>query len=473
MLGQPVSMLIPRVVGFRLSGQLPDGATATDLVLVITEMLRDHGVVGKFVEFYGDGVAAVPLANRVTIGNMSPEYGSTAAVFPIDDETLNYLRPSRVARVNRSSWSRPTPRLQGLWHDPAHEATYWSSSNWTWARSSRRSPARSGRRTASTSVRRGRRSPRPFPRTPMIRSAPRRPPWTAPRSIGMAAVVIAAIVVHQHVQPVRHGRGRAGRQEGGRTWPQPAALGQDDTRPGSQVVTDYLEKAGLALPEQDRFRPGRLRLHDLYRQLRAAAPEVSAAVNEGDLAVVSVLSGNRNFEGRINPDVKMNYLASPRWWSPTRWPVGWIWISPPNRWESTPTGSRCIWRTWPTLAEIQATVGEAIDPEMFAGRYADVFAGDERWQSLPPRRGHLHMGPRQHLRPQTSLLRRDGRRAGAGHRHRGRAGPGQVGRFRHHGPHQSGGCHQADSPAGRYLTDHGVARRTSTPTVHGGATTRS
>ena len=363
MLGQPVIMLIPRVVGFKLNGDLPEGATATDLVLTITEMLRKHGVVGKFVEFYGPGVSVLPLANRATIGNMSPEFGSTIAVFPIDEETIKYLEltgrtEEQLALVEAYA------KEQGLWHDPDAEPRYSEKLELDLPPSSRRWPARSARRTGSRSptprspsaarspttsttatrdergrVRRGRRGVLPGLRLAVATTAtatapPQRLPSGAPRTDGGRPSNPATVtldgrhevrarprrrrdrrdhVVHQHLQPVGDDRRRAAGQEGRREGPDRASRGSRPRwRPGSKVVSDYYEKAGLT-PYLDKlgFNLVGYGCTTCIGNSGPLIPEVSEAVNDNDLAVVSVLSGNRNFEGRINPDVKMNYLASP------------------------------------------------------------------------------------------------------------------------------------------------------------------
>ena len=463
MLGQPVSMLIPRVVGFRLSGQLPDGATATDLVLVITEMLRDHGVVGKFVEFYGDGVAAVPLANRVTIGNMSPEYGSTAAVFPIDDETLNYLR--LTGRTSEQIELVETyAKAQGLWHDPAHEATYseFLELDLGTVQPSIAGPKRpqdridlsAARSSFATSL-------------PTYTDDPERTATAtldgAPVEIGHGAVVIAAITSCTNTSNpfVMVGAGLVAKKAVERGLNRQPWV-KTTLAPGSQVVTDYLEKAGLT-PYLNKigFDLVGYGCTTCIGNSGPLPPEVSAAVNEGDLAVVSVLSGNRNFEGRINPDVKMNYLASP--------PLvvayalaGRMDLDLTTEPLGVGSDGQPVYLAdlWPTLAEIQATVGEAIDPEMFAGRYADVFAGDERWQSLPTPTGDTFTWD-----PDSTYVRKppyfDGMAAEpapvtdiAGARVLAKLGDSVT--TDHISP---AGAIKRDSPAGRYLTDHGVALR--------------
>ncbi|MGA8988137.1 aconitate hydratase AcnA, partial [Aeromicrobium sp.] len=355
MLGQPISMLIPRVVGFKLSGELPQGATATDLVLVITEQLRKHGVVGKFVEFYGPGVAAVPLANRATIGNMSPEYGSTIAVFPIDDETTKYLRltgrsEEQIALVEAYA------KAQGLWHDADREARYseYLELDLGDVVPSIAGPKRPQDRVSLTE------SKGAF-RTALADYAPQdldgydeavdesfpasdtpsrsgsgtngdKPHAPAPSGAGRArnpqqvtledgtefeidhgAVTIAAITSCTNTSNPSVMIGAAllakkavekGLQR--KPWVKTTLA------PGSKVVTDYYEKSGLT-PYLDKlgFNLVGYGCTTCIGNSGPLIPEVSQAVSDNDLAVVSVLSGNRNFEGRINPDVKMNYLASP------------------------------------------------------------------------------------------------------------------------------------------------------------------
>ncbi|MCA0329603.1 MAG: aconitate hydratase AcnA [Actinobacteria bacterium] len=386
MLGQPVSMLIPRVVGFKLSGQLPEGATATDLVLTITEMLRKHGVVGKFVEFYGDGVGSVPLANRATIGNMSPEYGSTVAIFPIDDETLRYLEltgrtAEQVALVEAYT------KAQGLWHDPSHEPVY---SEYLELDLSTVVPSLAGPKRPQDRVILSEAKQRFQEALPTYTSEPAR---TATFeidgqevTIGHGAVTIAAITSCTNTsnpsvmvgaallakKAVEKGLAR-------KPWVKTTLA------PGSKVVTDYYDKAGLTpYLEKMGFDLVGYGCTTCIGNSGPLPAEVSAAVNAEDLAVVSVLSGNRNFEGRINPDIKMNYLASPPLVVAyaiagtmdvdiTTEPLG-------TDADGNPVYLKDI---WPSPAEVQATIDSCIDADMFTSRYADVFAGDERWQSLP------------------------------------------------------------------------------------------
>jgi aconitate hydratase len=386
MLGQPVSMLIPRVVGFKLSGQLPEGATATDLVLTITEMLRKHGVVGKFVEFYGDGVGSVPLANRATIGNMSPEYGSTVAIFPIDDETLRYLEltgrtAEQVALVEAYT------KAQGLWHDPSHEPVY---SEYLELDLSTVVPSLAGPKRPQDRVILSEAKQRFQEALPTYTSEPAR---TATFeidgqevTIGHGAVTIAAITSCTNTsnpsvmvgaallakKAVEKGLAR-------KPWVKTTLA------PGSKVVTDYYDKAGLTpYLEKMGFDLVGYGCTTCIGNSGPLPAEVSAAVNAEDLAVVSVLSGNRNFEGRINPDIKMNYLASPPLVVAyaiagtmdvdiTTEPLG-------TDADGNPVYLKDI---WPSPAEVQATIDSCIDADMFTSRYADVFAGDARWQSLP------------------------------------------------------------------------------------------
>ena len=433
MLGQPVSMLIPRVVGFKLSGELPEGSTATDLVLTITEMLRQHGVVGKFVEFYGAGVSVLPVANRATIGNMSPEFGSTIAVFPIDQQTVEYL-----ALTGRSDEQlalvEAYAKEQGLWHDPEAEPRYSErlELDLSTVVPSLAGPKRPQDRvevTEAQDVFRGALADyvdgdpveeqgydeavaESFPASDSPshangNGAPSRPS-AAPKDGGRpsnpvtvtingqeavvdhGAVVIAAITSCTNTSNPSVMIGAAllaknavekGLQR--KPWVKTSLA------PGSKVVSDYYEKAGLT-PYLDKlgFNLVGYGCTTCIGNSGPLIPEVSAAVNEKDLAVVSVLSGNRNFEGRINPDVKMNYLASP--------PLVVAYAlagSMDVDLFGDPLGQDqdgndvYLKDLWPSLSEIERVIGEAITSEMFTDDYADVFAGDEQWKSLPTPEG--------------------------------------------------------------------------------------
>ncbi|MEJ7691108.1 MAG: aconitate hydratase [Nocardioidaceae bacterium] len=444
MLGQPVSMLIPRVVGFKLSGELPEGATATDLVLTITEQLRQHGVVGKFVEFYGPGVAAVPLANRATIGNMSPEYGSTIAVFPVDDETLSYLRltgrdDDQLALVEAYA------KEQGLWHDPDAEARYseYLELDLSTIVPSIAGPKRPQDRISLTEAKEGFRSALidyvddkgsaeaghdaehgvaskvdegsadSFPASDPLAvgsrgngaGRPHEPGHSADRpsrptrvtledgssfEIDHGAVAIAAITSCTNtsnpsvmIGAALLARNAVDKGLTSKPWVKTTLA------PGSKVVTDYYERSGLTpYLEKLGFNLVGYGCTTCIGNSGPLIPEVSAAVNEADLAVVSVLSGNRNFEGRINPDIKMNYLASP--------PLvvayalaGSMDVDLFNEPLGQDTNGDDVFLTdiWPSPIEVEEVVGNAITAEMFAKDYADVFAGDERWKSLPTPEG--------------------------------------------------------------------------------------
>ena len=430
MLGQPVSMLIPNVVGFRLTGEMAPGTTATDLVLTVTELLRSHGVVGKFVEFYGEGVAAVPLADRATIGNMSPEYGSTCAIFPIDAETLSYLRftgrpPDLVALVEAYA------KEQGLWHDPAHAPGFSETLELDLATiepslaGPKRPQDRVPLRVAKAAFRNALRAVAPaqeldgldeaseesFPASdpaaafaqkqsdrPVVSanvgevgdrpSVPTRVRLEegAEAELDHGAVVIAAITSCTNTSnpQVMVGAGLLAKNavERGLTskpWVKTSLA------PGSKVVMDYYEAAGLTpyLEKLGFYLVG----YGCTTCIGNSGPlpdEVAEGVHRGDLAVVSVLSGNRNFEGRINPDVTMNYLASP--------PLvvayalaGTMDIDLDAEPLGTGNDGQPVYLRdiWPASADITRVVGEAIKAEMFSTDYADVFAGDDRWRSLP------------------------------------------------------------------------------------------
>ncbi|HEX4470921.1 MAG TPA: aconitate hydratase AcnA [Nocardioides sp.] len=390
MLGQPVSMLIPRVVGFKLSGELPEGSTATDLVLTITEMLRQHGVVGKFVEFYGQGVTALPVANRATIGNMSPEFGSTIAVFPIDQETLTYLeltgRPAeQLALVEAYA------KEQGLWHDPSVEPRYSErlELDLSTVVPSLAGPKRPQDRVEVT------RAGESFAKA--LEDYTDDEDATAQMTldgetfeIGHGAVSIAAITSctntsNPSVMIAAALLAKNAVEKGLRRKP----WVKTTLAPGSKVVSDYYERAGLT-PYLDKlgFNLVGYGCTTCIGNSGPLIPEVSAAVNEKDLAVVSVLSGNRNFEGRINPDVKMNYLASP--------PLVVAYaLAGSMRVDlfGDPLGQDSdgndvfLKDIWPSPAEVERVIGEAITSEMFTEDYADVFAGGEQWQALPTPEG--------------------------------------------------------------------------------------
>ena len=463
MLGQPVSMLIPRVVGFKLTGELPQGATATDLVLTITEMLRKHGVVGKFVEFYGDGVTSVPLANRATIGNMSPEYGSTVAIFPIDQATIDYLHltgrsPEQIALVECYA------KEQGLWHDPSHEPRYseYLELDLSSVVPSLAGPKRPQDRVALSDAQAS------FQRA--LDDYTDNPGAQAdididsePVQIGHGAVTIAAITSCTNTSnpSVMIGAGLLAKKAVERGLTRKPWV-KTTLAPGSKVVTDYYEKSGL-LPYLEKlgFDIVGYGCTTCIGNSGPLIPEVSAAVNERDLAVASVLSGNRNFEGRINPDVKMNYLASPP--LVVAYAIAGTMdidlLSEPL--GSDPTGEPVFLSDiWPSMAEVQAVVDASIDADMFTSRYRDVFAGDDRWRSLPTPEGEIFEWDlaSTYVRkpPYFDGMGRDPEPVSDITGARVLVLLGDSVTTDHISP---AGSIKADSPAGKYLTEHGVERK--------------
>ena len=510
MLGQPVSMLIPKVVGFKLSGELPAGATATDLVLTVTEMLRRQGVVGKFVEFYGPGVGNVPLADRATIGNMSPEYGSTCAIFPIDDETLAYLRlTGRPAQ--QVALTEAYAKEQGLWHDPAAEPRFSETLQLDLAsivpslagpkrpqdrvpltdakamfRSALRDYATTGNgHSAVTDGGIDESSAESFPASDPA-AAYESKPSDQPVSVNVGPVgdrpsnpVAATLATGDRVQ-LDHGAvaiaaitsctntsnpyvmvaagllAKAAVERGlsSKPWVKTTLA------PGSRVVTDYYEKAGLN-PYLDKlgFNTVGYGCTTCIGNSGPLPEEVSAAVNEGDLAVVSVLSGNRNFEGRINPDIKMNYLASP--------PLvvayalaGTMDLDLTTEPLGTGTDGNPVYLNdiWPTASDVARVVGEAITEQMYADSYRNVFAGDDRWKAIEVPGGDAFAWD-----PESTYVRKppyfDGMQrepaaltdiTGA----RALAVLGDSVTTDHISP---AGSIKGSSPAGSYLTEHGVA----------------
>ncbi len=405
MLGQPISMLIPKVVGFRLTGALPPATTATDLVLTITEMLRKHGVVGKFVEFGGDGVAQVPVPNRATIGNMSPEFGSTCAIFPIDAATLEYLRLTGRPE-NQIALVETYAREQGLWHDPARELRF--SEELTLDLStivpSIAGPKRPQDRIELAHAKTAFRDALPsythtdslngtFPASDPTDSQDHRPsnPVTVTLEDGTQTqvdhghVVIAAITSCTNtsnpfvmIGAALLAKKAVERGLSSKPWVKTTLA------PGSKVVMDYYERAGL-LPYLDKL-GFNLVGYGCTTCIGNSGPlpqAVSDAVNDNDLTVVSVLSGNRNFEGRINPDVKMNYLASP--------PLvvayalaGTMDIDLDTDPLGTDAEGKPVYLAdiWPAPDEVASVVQSAVAAEMFTRDYADVFAGDDNWRNL-------------------------------------------------------------------------------------------
>ncbi|SHJ60028.1 aconitate hydratase [Tessaracoccus bendigoensis DSM 12906] len=463
MLGQPVSMLIPRVVGFKLKGKLNEGTTATDLVLTITEMLRQHKVVGKFVEFYGEGVAQVPLANRATIGNMSPEYGSTIAVFPIDDKTTDYLRltgrdEQQIALVEAYA------KAQGLWHDASNEPVF---SEYIELDLSTVVPSIAGPKRPQDRIKLSEAKANFEANVPSYTPDPDKVvPITladgAKFDLANGAVTVASITSCTNTSnpSVMIGAALVAKKavEKGLTrkpWVKTSLA------PGSQVVTDYYEKAGLSqYLDAIGFNLVGYGCVTCIGNTGPLIPEVSKAVNDEDLAVTAVLSGNRNFEGRISPDVKMNYLASPMLVIAYAL-AGTMDVDILNDPIATNDNGDEVYLKdiWPTQAEIEEVVGSSISSEMFKARYADVFTGDERWRSLPTPVGntfdwddastYVRKGPYFDGMPVEAAPVEDV----SGARVLLKLGDSVT--TDHISP---AGNIKPDSPAGRYLADHGIAR---------------
>ena len=464
LLGQPVSMLIPRVVGFKLNGQMPVGTTATDLVLTITEMLRKHGVVGKFVEFYGPGVSALPMANRATIGNMSPEYGSTCAIFPIDEETLRYLEltgrtASELELVEKYA------KVNGMWHDPSHTPRFSESLELDLSTvvPSIAGPKRPQDRISLSSAKSAyeKISPSYFSEKTASTAIPAAVNGNA-TTVKNGDVVIASITSCTNTSnpSVMIGAALLAKKAvelGLRSKP----WVKTTLAPGSKVVTDYYNRAGLTTyMEQLGFN---LVGYGCVTCIGNSGPlpvEISKAINENDLAVSAVLSGNRNFEGRISPDVKMNYLASP--------PLvvayalaGTMDHDFENDALGTSSDGKPVYLKdiWPSAQEIQSVVDSAISSEMFTKDYASVFEGDHRWKSLDTPTGKTFEWDSNstYVRkpPYFEDMPRNPQPVTDIHGARVMAILGDSVTTDHISP---AGNIKADSPAGKYLAEHGIAR---------------
>ncbi|OMH29681.1 aconitate hydratase [Tersicoccus phoenicis] len=514
MLGQPISMLIPRVVGFKLTGSIPAGATATDVVLTITEMLRKHGVVGKFVEFYGQGVAEVPLANRATIGNMSPEFGSTAAIFPIDDVTLEYLRLTGRSRENVDLVEAYT-KEQGLWHDPSKEIAFseYLELDLSTVVPSISGPKRPQDRIELTNAKPQFRedlknyvdnghtelhgvdeaSDESFPASdspafhgnPHDQDAadePRRPASAASGATGRPSSPVEVTMGDGRQFELDHGAVSIASITSCTNTSNPSVMMaaavlarnavekglvskpwvKTSVAPGSKVVTDYYEKSGLVpyLEKLGFYIVG----YGCTTCIGNSGPlesEISQAVQDNDLAVSAVLSGNRNFEGRINPDVKMNYLASP--------PLVIAYALAGTMdfdFAADPLGQDengadvFLADIWPDAAEVQHIIDGSIDTSMFDEEYGAIFDGDERWQQLPTPAGDTFAWDED-----STYVRKPPYFEGMG------AEPEPVEDITgarvllklgdsvttdHISP---AGSFKSDTPAGKYLTEHGVERK--------------
>ncbi len=507
MLGQPMSMLIPQVLGVRLHGRLPEGTTATDLVLTVTEILRERGVVGMFVEFYGPGVAALPIADRATIGNMSPEFGSTCAIFPIDAETIAYLAlsgrpPEQIELVEAYA------REQGLWHDERSEQPTFSDTidlDLATVEPSLAGPRRPQDRVPLSSARESFRRAlcdfvpeedsqdegvaESYPASdPPANGIPGHPqPTQAPSPVAASAtiqrrsaprvvtvggesfeldhghVVIAAITSCTNTSnpSVMIGAGILARNAVARGLRSKPWV-KTSLAPGSKVVTEYLDRAGLTEPlEELGFNLVGYGCTTCIGNSGPLPEPISTAVGEGDLAVVSVLSGNRNFEGRINSDVKMNYLASPPLCVAyalagtmdidlVRDPIG----------QDGDGNEVYLADIWPSPQEVATTIDDTVRADMFRRSYADVFAGEERWNALPVPTGELfewgegstyvRLPPYFEGMPAEPAAVRD--IAGA----RVLALLGDSVTTDHISP---AGSIKRDGPAGQYLQEHGVEPR--------------
>ena len=498
MLGQALSMLVPQVVGFKLSGSLPEGATATDLVLTVTEILRKAGVVGKFVEYFGDGVPALSLADRATLGNMSPEYGATCGFFPVDDVTLDYLRltgrtPERIALVEAYC------KENMLWHDPSEHATY---SQVVELDLGDVEPSLAGPRRPQDRVPLAQAKasfletlgtfgvdytngteekaladtfPASDPTTEQqpggeelaedaaVATAPspghhRVPVAGADYELDHGSVVIAAITSCTNTSnpQVMVAAGLLARNALAKGLQRKPWV-KSSLAPGSKVVTRYYEQAGLQAPlDELGFNTVGYGCTTCIGNSGPLADEISGAINEGDLVVCSVLSGNRNFEARIHPEVKANYLASP--------PLV-VAYSLAGRmdidWETEPIDGDVYLRDiWPSSQEISDTIAQSVRAEQFAETYSDVFSGDDAWRSLAVPEGELFA-----WEADSTYVRQPPYFEGMSHE------PGTVSDIE--GAHvlvwlgdsvttdhiSPAGSIKPDSPAGTYLVEHGVERR--------------
>ncbi|GAA3335365.1 aconitate hydratase [Curtobacterium albidum] len=514
MLGQPVSMLIPKVVGFKLSGSIPAGVTATDVVLTITQELRKHGVVGKFVEFYGEGVSEVPLANRATIGNMSPEFGSTAAIFPVDAVTLDYLRltgrsEDQIALVEAYA------KAQGLWHDPSVEPAY---SEYMELDLSTVVPSISGPKRPQDRIELSRAKDQfevdlanyasidhseadkavadTFPASDPVAAAPgdehavddlqdaqpsevpvhaSSAPGTVSKptsvtvgdgdafTIDHGAVAIAAITSctntsNPSVMMAAGILARNAAKKGLKAKP----WVKTTLAPGSKVVTDYYEKAGLTsyLEDLGFYTVG----YGCTTCIGNSGPlpeEISQAVQDNDLAVTAVLSGNRNFEGRINPDVKMNYLASPPLVIAYALAGSMHFDFDTDALGQDQDGNDVFLKDiWPDAGEVQQVIDTSIDTEMFTHEYGSVFEGDDRWKNLPTPTGDTFEWDTESTyvrKPpyfEGMTMQPDAVSDISGARVLAKLGDSVT--TDHISP---AGSIKADSPAGKYLAEHGVDRK--------------
>ena len=466
MLGQPVSMLIPRVVGFKLTGEIPSGVTATDVVLTITDMLRQHGAVGKFVEFYGKGVAEVPLANRATIGNMSPEFGSTAAIFPIDDVTIDYLKLTGRS-AEQIQLVEDYAKTQGLWHDPSKEVEY---SEYIELDLSTVVPSISGPKRPQDRIELSD-AKNQFAKDIHNYAAPGEENKSVDVTTGSGenfelangAVAIASITSctntsNPSVMMAAGLLARNARKRGLNSKP----WVKTSIAPGSKVVTNYYEKAGLIedLEALNFYIVG----YGCTTCIGNSGPldsEISNSIQDNDLSVTAVLSGNRNFEGRISPDVKMNYLASP--------PLVIAYALAGTMdfdFENQPLGKDndgvdvYLKDLWPSPEEVESVIASSISTDMFDNEYGRIFDGDERWQQLDTPEGKIFEWDDKstYVRKPTFFdgmgLKPEAVKDIKGARVLAKLGDSVT--TDHISP---AGSFKADTPAGKYLVEHGVERK--------------
>jgi aconitate hydratase len=512
LLGEPVSMLVPRVVGFRLTGELPDGATATDLVLAVTQILRSHGVVGKFVEYFGHGLVGLPLADRATIGNMSPEYGATCGFFPVDDETLRYLRLTGRS-AEQVDLVEAYCRAQGLWHDPDHTPDYSEIVELDLGdvEPSLAGPRRPQDRVPLTEAKSSFLASLSSFGVPYRNGSPDKSiadtfPASDPAAIGApghespsetdaeqhpepVAVVLAEPA--QHVVPVSMGDETFELEHGSvviaaitscTNTSNPSVMVaagllaknaverglarkpwvKSSLAPGSKVVTEYYDKAGLTpFLEELGFHTVGYGCTTCIGNSGPLPDEISAAVEEGELVVCSVLSGNRNFEARIHPEVKANYLASPPLVVAyalagridvdlTTEPIG----------QDSDGEDVYLSDLWPSPEQVKETIGRAISEEMYRRTYADVFTGDEHWAALDTPEGDLFAWD-----PDSTYVRKPpyfegmSREPGTVEDIEGARCLVMVGDSVTTDHISPAGAIRQDSPAGKYLIGHGVERK--------------
>ncbi len=496
MLGEAVSMLVPQVVGFRLTGELPDGATATDLVLTVTEILRRTGVVGKFVEYFGHGISSLPVADRATLGNMSPEYGATCGFFPVDEQTLDYLRltgrsPDRIALVEAYC------KENLLWHDPDEEPTYSEIVELDLGdvepslagprRPQDRVPLRDAKMSFLSQLEsfgveyegQDESVAETFPASdPTVEQAPgAEEPRAAPSPVAVAepqrhrvpvrgtdyeiehgSVVIAAITSCTNTSnpQVMVGAGLLAKKAVERGLTRKPWV-KSSLAPGSKVVTEYYERAGLTEPlEQLGFHTVGYGCTTCIGNSGPLPEPISEAVAEGDLVVCSVLSGNRNFEARIHSEVKANYLASPplvvAYAIAGRMDIDLV--------NEPLDGDVYLQDIWPTPQEIQDVITESVRSEMFERTYADVFTGDENWRALPdPQAGVFAWDPDStYVRrpPYFDGMQREPQPVEDISGARCLVVIGDSVTTDHISP---AGAIRPDSPAGKYLIEHGVERK--------------